>query len=78
MSMVVVARRVMLPAQRDPTLAENVIATLMFFNSASTFLNLNCYIQHPSALFGGNISKPLSSVSELTSLCMLFSNFPLT
>ena len=38
MSMVVVARRVMLPAQRDPTLAENVIATLMFFNSASTFL----------------------------------------
>jgi hypothetical protein len=32
----------------------------------------NCYIQHPSALLSGNISKPLSSVSELTSPCTLF------
>ena len=57
-------------AQRDPTLAESVGVLTLFPRSSTQ----NCYIQHPSALLSGNISKPLS-VSEFTSPCTLF---PLT
>ena len=57
--------------QSDPTLAENVgVSTLLPCSSTRNYL-----IQHPSALLSDNISKPLSSVSEVTSPCMLF---PLT
>ena len=61
-------------AQRDrsPTLAENVGALQFCFlvPQLETFK-----FQYPSALLSGNISKPLSSVSELTSPC---TSFPLT
>jgi hypothetical protein len=50
-------------AQRDVTLAENVgVLTLL-----PHCLTRNCNIQHSSALLNGNISNPLSPVSELTS-----------
>jgi hypothetical protein len=50
-------------AQRDPSLAENVgVLTLLSTRSSTR----NCYIQHPS-VSSGNISKPLASVSDLTS-----------
>ena len=57
--------------QSDPTFTENVgVSTLLPCSSTR-----NYHIQHPSALSSGNISKPLSSVSEVTSPCTLF---PLT
>ena len=58
-------------AQRNSTLAENVGV----FNSATHSSTWNCYIQYPTALLNDNISKPFSSVSELTFPCTLF---PLT
>ena len=59
-------------AKGDPSLAKNVrVLTLLPLSS-----NRNFYIQRTSsALLSGNISKNLSSVSELTSHCTLF---PLT
>ena len=55
-------------AQRDPTLVENVgVLTLLPCPSTR-----NCYIQPPSVLLSDDMSKPVSSVSELTSPCTLF------
>ena len=42
----------------------------------SLYSTRNFYIQHPSTLLSGNISRPLFSVSELSSPCTLF--VPLT
>ena len=58
-------------AQRDPTLAENVGVLILLLHSETRIF----YIQYSSALSNGNISKLLSSVSELSSPCTLF---PLT
>jgi hypothetical protein len=60
-------------AQRDPTLTENVGVLTLLPRSSTR----NCYIQHSYALLSGNISKPLSSVSELTS-SSICASFPLT
>ena len=59
-------------AQGDPSLAKNVGVLITLLLRSST---RNLYIQQPSALLIGNISKNVSSVSELTSPCTLF---PLT
>ena len=54
-------------AQKGPTLAENVgVLTLLPCPSAR-----NCYIQLPSVLLSDNMSKTLSSVSELAPPCTL-------
>ena len=58
-------------APSDPTLAENVGVLILLLHSETRIF----YIQYSSALSNGNISKLLSSVSELSSPCTLF---PLT
>lgn len=58
-------------APRDPILAENVGVLILLLHSETRIF----YIQYSSALSNGNISKLLSSVSELSSPCTLF---PLT
>ena len=50
-------------AQRDSSLARTVGVLILLSHSSTG----NCYIQHPSALLSGNISKSLSSVSNLIS-----------